>query len=66
MKGVCFGLLVVFFCQSDPQPVVSDFCKVSGTEIKAFYQLSDGELRALKPTRKRAMLKLRQKYERLC
>lgn len=66
MKTVCFGLLVVFFC-NDTQPVVtSDFCKLSKPIVADLKQLTAAELAALERPRKVAILKLRERYAKLC
>lgn len=66
MKTVCLGLLVFFVCE-EPKPAVShNECGVWSAEVQQFYKLDDAEIAALKPARKRAILSLRRKYERLC
>lgn len=64
--NVCFGLLVVFFCQAEQPVTVSDFCRIAGPQIAQLYRLSDAELAALSRSRKAAIAKLRRNYERQC
>jgi hypothetical protein len=67
MKEICFGLLVVFFCEPQTQAVPKgDFCKLVEPEIAKFKALSDLELSALARPRKEAILSLRRKYTALC
>lgn len=67
MKTVCWGLLVVFFCNAGEKPVVvSDFCDQVRGEVAKFRSLSDAEIAALQRPRKEAILSLRRKFEKLC
>ncbi len=66
MKTVCFGLLIVFFCNAGEKPVSNNECAIWGPEVRAFYKLTEPEIAALQPARKRALVSLRRKYERLC
>ena len=63
---VCFGLLVVFFCNTEKPAVVSDFCGQVRGEVAKFKALTDAEIAALQRPRKEAILSLRRKYEKLC
>lgn len=63
---MCFGLLVVMFCQDDKPPVVtSDFCEQTRNELRGF-KLSQVEAQALSPATVRALSGLRRKYRALC
>lgn len=63
---MCVGLLVIFFCQPDKQPVVtSDFCRLT-PEISKLYRLTPQELAALGVERKRAIATLRRTREARC
>jgi hypothetical protein len=67
MKSVCFGLLIVFFCDGGSTPtVVSDYCQLTKPEIERLKSLTQEELAALQRPRKEAIRNLRQKYKRLC
>ena len=66
MKTVCFGLLLVFVCQEPTPAVAPNECAIWGPDVRQFYKMTPEELAALKPSRRRAMLNLRRKYERLC
>ena len=63
---VCFGLLVVFLCNTEKPAVVSDFCQQVAPEIVKLSKLSDEEIAALARPRKEAILSLRRKYGKLC
>lgn len=63
---VCIGLLVIFFCNDRQPAVVSDFCKLTGSEVVKLAKLSDAEIAALARPRKEAILSLRRKYAKLC
>lgn len=66
MNTVCFGLLVIFFCDGG-QPVVTDsFCQQTAPEIAKLRRLTDAEIAALARPRKEAILSLRRKYAKLC
>ena len=63
---VCFGLLVVFLCNSEKPVVTSDFCSLVAPEIRKLRALSGTEIAALARPRKEAIASLRRKYKRLC
>lgn len=62
----CFGLLVIFFCETERPATVSDFCALTAPEIAKFRSLTDAELAALQRPRKEAILSLRRKHAKLC
>lgn len=64
--NVCYGLLVVFFCETGQPATVSDFCRQTAPEVAKLRRLSDAEIAALQRPRKEAILSLRRKYDRLC
>ena len=66
MTNVCFGLLVVFFCQAEKPVTVSDFCKIAGPDVVRLYKLTDAELTAMSRQRKEAIAALRRNYQRQC
>ncbi len=67
MGKMCFGLLVVFFCEGEPKPApVSDFCQIAAEDVRAFSRLTEGEIAALTRPRKEAIVRLKRKYQRLC
>lgn len=63
---VCFGLVLIFFCNDRQPAVISDFCKLTASEVVKLAKLSDAEIAALARPRKEAILSLRVKYKRLC
>ena len=63
---VCFGLLVIFFCNTEKPAAVSDFCQQVAPEIVKFAKLSEAEIAALARPRKEAIVSLRRKYAKLC
>lgn len=63
---VCYGLIVVFLCNTEKPAVVSDFCDQVRGEVAKFRSLSDAEIAALQRPRKEAILSLRRKFEKLC
>lgn len=64
--NVCFGLLVVFFCQTEKPATVSDFCRIAGPDVARLYKLTDAELAAMSRQRKEAIAALRRNYQRQC
>lgn len=66
MKTVCFGLLIVFFCNDSKPVVVSDFCRGTRAEIEKLRGLTDAEIAALTRPRKEAIRSLREKYKANC
>ena len=64
--NVCFGLLLVFFCETEKPVTVSDFCKVAGPDIQRLYRLSEAELQAMSRQRKEAIAALRRNYQKQC
>ena len=63
---VCWGLLVVFLCNTPKPAVVSDFCQQLAPEVAKLRALSDAEIAALARPRKEAIVSLKRKYQRLC
>lgn len=63
---VCFGLIFVFFCNTEQSAVVSDFCKQTAPLVRKLARLSDAELANLERRRIEAIVDLRNKYARLC
>lgn len=63
---VCYGLLVIFVCNSEKPVATSDFCDQVRGEVAKFRALSDAEIAALQRPRKEAILSLRRKFEKLC
>lgn len=64
--NVCFGLLVVFFCETQQPAAVDGFCRQAAPEVAKLRRLSEAEIAALQRPRKEAILSLRRKYDRLC
>ena len=63
---VCWGLLVVFLCDTPKPAVVSDFCQQTEKEIAALQRFSHAEAIALTRPRRDAINSLKRKYQRLC
>ena len=67
MSKLCFGLLVVFWCEGEPKPtVVSDFCQIIAADIAKLKRLDPSEIEGLKRPRKEAIVSLNRKYKKLC
>jgi hypothetical protein len=64
--NVCYGLLVVFFCQTETPPVSDSFCSIAGPQVQQLYRLTPEELQAMSRQRKAAIAKLRRNWEKLC
>lgn len=65
LYSVCFGLVIIMFCQPDKAAVVSDFCRIAGPQIRVL-KLSSSEAASLTRERLGSIAKLRRDYQRLC
>ena len=67
-SALCFGLLVVMYCQDrDRAPVViSDYCRNTSYAVAKIVALGQAERKALPTGQKRANLSILKKYRKDC
>ena len=63
---VCWGLLVVFLCNTPKPAIVSELCLQTAQEIKGLSGFSPEELKPMTREHKKYIVSLKRKYQRLC